>query len=260
MRRVGGRYLHDGHVDRPPLDQRISIISEAAAPALAEATAPARPVLSSRNSRISTCRTASVSVSPHVYIPWRRRRNAWQAGWPAERVPHACRKARHVLIVLENRNPLPMFVRRDAVETLQHLVALDGSPPSSQCASDSDRAPDRVRVQDRARVPRPRRSPHGAGLRPTACRPRPSSTVHRRRFRESARPSSSPLDSAAGGDGQPQRIGTDDHAEVAARAQHPAARIEPPANLGQSPRHVSEIRSDMKLIMDTRPATVKATR
>ena len=32
----------------------------------------------------------------------------------------------HVLVVLDDRHKLPMIVRRDAREALEHLVALDG--------------------------------------------------------------------------------------------------------------------------------------
>ena len=38
-------------------------------------------------------------------------------------------QAFHVLTVLDDGHPLAVGVRGDAVEALQHLVALDGQPP-----------------------------------------------------------------------------------------------------------------------------------
>src|SRR5262245_59018139 len=48
----------------------------------------------------------------------------------AEQVPHYAPKARHVLIVLDDRHPLAMGVRGDAIQSLQHLQVLDGDTTS----------------------------------------------------------------------------------------------------------------------------------
>ena len=46
-----------------------------------------------------------------------------------ERLAKASGQPRHVLIVRENRDPLPMLVRPYTLEALQHFIALDGQPP-----------------------------------------------------------------------------------------------------------------------------------
>ena len=60
----------------------------------------------------------------------------------------------HVLVVLEDGNPLAVLVGRDARQPLQHLVALDLDAAARREAVRQQRAPDRVRVHDRRRRPR----------------------------------------------------------------------------------------------------------
>ena len=64
-----------------------------------------------------------------------------------EHLPDTPGEARHVLVVLEDRNPLPMLMRGDAFEALQHLVARDGEPTRGRVPFRQHGAPDRVRVQ-----------------------------------------------------------------------------------------------------------------
>src|SRR5262249_4241489 len=54
-------------------------------------------------------------------VPTQEKRMAsWVFG---EHLPHAAGQVPHILIILENRNPLLMLVCDDAFEPLQHLVA-----------------------------------------------------------------------------------------------------------------------------------------
>ena len=88
-----------------------------------------------------------------------------------ERLPHLAGKPLHVLVVFEDRNPLAVLVRRDAVETLQHLVAFDGETARRRVTVGEQRAPHRMRVQHGARARELARSRRGAVLPPRAAGP-----------------------------------------------------------------------------------------
>src|SRR5437879_3229843 len=71
----------------------------------------------------------------------------------AQRFADLARQPRHVLVVVDDRDPLPMHVRRDALKPFQHLVSLYGNACDVTVRGlhiRSDRAPNRVRVQDGA--------------------------------------------------------------------------------------------------------------
>ena len=122
-----------------------------------------------------------------------------------------------------------MLVRAHAVESLEHLVAFNGEPTVEPVTVGEQRAPHGMRVQHRAR-PAPahdlevqqrlgrrvaRAAVDGAGLVDVAgC----------------ATASSAPLSTRARRDREPQRVATRDDAEVAAGAEHPAARVEAAAD------------------------------
>ena len=153
-----------------------------------------RATASSRNSTISTCRTACDSVSPQVYNPWRRSRKAWHAGWRVKRFPYLAGQPHHVLIVLEDGNPLLVLVSPDTLEPFEHLVALDGEPARRRrggrratCSTSSACA---------ARRPRPERERfrRGGALPPTAGRHQFPLRRRRHPFRGSDRPARSPFD------------------------------------------------------------------
>ena len=71
---------------------------------------------------------------------------------PVERLPNLGREARHVLIILQDRNPFSVRMRYDAVKALQHLVPLDLEAPGCRVSIGEGGAPQGVRMQ------------HGAGL------------------------------------------------------------------------------------------------
>ena len=56
---------------------------------------------------------------------------------PVKRLPYLAGQPHHVLIVLEDGNPLLVLVGSDTLETLQHLVALDGEPARAAWRSES---------------------------------------------------------------------------------------------------------------------------
>ena len=64
-----------------------------------------------------------------------------------ERRAHLTGKPLHFLVVLEDRNPLALLVRRDAVKTLQHLVAFDDETSGCHVTVGEKSAPDRMCVQ-----------------------------------------------------------------------------------------------------------------
>ena len=57
----------------------------------------------------------------------------------------------HILAVFNDRQPLAMLVRADAIQAFQHLVALDEESALGHMIIRENRAPNRVRMQ------------HGAG-------------------------------------------------------------------------------------------------
>ena len=58
----------------------------------------------------------------------------------------------NVLCVVEDLDPLGMLVGFDAFESLQHFVAVDFEAPFFEMQLREQRAPDRVRVQDRSDI------------------------------------------------------------------------------------------------------------
>ena len=150
------------------------------------------------------------------------------------------RDSRHVLMIVEHRDPFAVLVRRDALEPLEHLVAFDREPAGVSKSLGQNRAPDRMRVQYGASGARPHDLDMQLGLSgglPAAASSHHAAIVD---FEELIRRELS-FEQAAGGDGQPEGIHADYRAEVAARAEHPPPRVEPPTNLGQSLRDRAEI-------------------
>ncbi len=118
-----------------------------------------------------------------------------------------------------------MLVGANALEPLEHLVALDGEAAAVAEPLGQQRAPDRVRVQHRAGAARANDLDVQERFGRRARRPgadRRAALVHLEDLvrRELA------LERRARRDRQPQRVPIDDDAEVAARAQHPAPLVE----------------------------------
>src|SRR5215471_9571687 len=65
---------------------------------------------------------------------------------------HLPREPRHVLVVLDDWDPLPVLVRADSLESLEHLVAFDRQASIARAGIRKNGAPNRVRVQHRARL------------------------------------------------------------------------------------------------------------
>ena len=65
-------------------------------------------------------------VGPPGVEPMSPQQKRVRAGLPDEQVPHHTSEPLHVLIVLDDGNPLTMLVRGDAIEALQHLEILNG--------------------------------------------------------------------------------------------------------------------------------------
>src|SRR5437868_8679719 len=59
----------------------------------------------------------------------------------------SAREPPHILVVLDDRNPLPMRVRCHAFEAFQHLIAVDRYAALRRVDIRQDRAPNRMRVQ-----------------------------------------------------------------------------------------------------------------
>ena len=119
--------------------------------------------------------------------------------------------------------------------------------PRRRVAVGEQRAPHRVRVQHGARAasaddldvePRFRRRPAGSGSRYGAVGIDLQDLVG----------GEIALRQAAGRDRQAKRVAIEDRAEIAARAEHPAARIEPPANLDQVLRYLLELGHEIRSV------------
>src|SRR6478672_2759802 len=147
------------------------------------------------------------------------------------------REPRHILIVLENRNPLPMLVRGHAVKALQHLVSADADAASGGVHIGEDGAPDRVRVEDRAGPPDPRDREVEERFGRRAI-PRSLDDVPVRTDSQDVVRTEDTLVFAAGGDRQPKRLARDHGAEVAARAERPPASVASLTDLSQHARDV----------------------
>src|ERR1700733_794291 len=70
---------------------------------------------------------------------------------PVERLGHAFGEPGHVLIVLDDGNPLAVLMRPHVLEALEHLVAFDAQPPIGRVEVGEHGGPDRMSMQ------------HGAG-------------------------------------------------------------------------------------------------
>ena len=91
-------------------------------------------------------------IAPRVQ-PVAAQQERVRSGLLVERLADALRKPRHVLIVLDDRNPLAVLVRSDAAEPLEHLVAFDREAARARVPSDRTVRPHRVGVQRRHRPP-----------------------------------------------------------------------------------------------------------
>src|SRR5262245_31214788 len=138
-------------------------------------------------------------------------------------------EAGNILVVFDDRHPLAMLVRPNALEPFEHLEPLDRDPAVIAVHVGPERAGYRMRME------------HRSG---TAC---PDDLDVQQRFSGRARDPGSDrfapfvhfedlihrqlaLECRARRDREPQRMTVDDDAEVAACAKHPAALVEAPAD------------------------------
>ena len=142
-----------------------------------------------------------------------------------ESIADSLREFVHVLAVSEYGHFLKGFVRADALKALEHFVAFDPQTASRQVAVGENRAPDGMRVQDRANRWNEfgnhavqERLGRGFLGRPTAD---PSGSIHPHEVVAAE----GRLVLAAGSNEQFERVSRRDHAVVAASAQRPRSRM-----------------------------------
>ena len=151
----------------------------------------------------------------------------------AERTGHAFGERRHVLGILENRQPLAMLVRLYAGESFQHLVALDRQAAAFSMKVGKHRAPDRVSVEHRAGASL---IDHANVQQAFVGRPGVVFTNHARLFinHKNVFSGQRALVDAAGRHRQTQGIAFNDRAQVSTCAEHPATLVEPGRGRHQS--------------------------
>ena len=138
----------------------------------------------------------------------------------------------HVLAVLDNRDPFPMLVCRDAVQPFQHLVAFDEKPALAHVIVRKNRAPHRMCVENRAGTPAvdDRRMQQRFGGRLSRIRRQDAAVAVD--FENVLRLEVSFVQRTRG-NRNPQGIAADDGAEVAACAENPAPPMEVAAELDE---------------------------
>ena len=178
---------------------------------------------------MASCLRKIVAPSVQPVLPQQK---GVRRGKPLERRLDQMREALHVLVVLQNRQPLGVLVRRHALEPLQHLVAGDGQPSLGRMHVREDRAPDRMRMQNRRGAPaacdghvqqRFGRGSAGPFVDGGGVRPDEDDVVD---------PDGAFRDST-GGDGQRQRLARHEGAEVAARPEDPPSRVKIATDLAE---------------------------
>jgi hypothetical protein len=155
-------------------------------------------------------------------------------GIPAQRYIDCTRQPFHVLIILQDRDPLPVLVAGHAAQPLEHFVSIDTQAAGSGMEIREQRTPHGVRVQD------------GPGT--ADARDREVQACFRRGASGSSSDGGTPqvdgddvrgtqgaFVASACGNREPERTTRHDGAEVAAGAERPSAGIEPVARFGECP-------------------------
>ena len=171
---------------------------------------------------MTSCLRKIVTPCVQPVLPQQKGVRCWR---PLERRLDQMREALHVLVVLQNRQPFGVLVRRHALEPFEHLVTGDRQATICRVHVRQDRAPDGMRVQYRPGAAdachgnvqqRLGRRPAGLFAYDGGARPNQNDVVNPdRAFRH-----------RAGGDGQCQRLSRHEDAEVSARPESPSPRVE----------------------------------
>jgi hypothetical protein len=155
-------------------------------------------------------------------------------GAPGQRRFDCPRQPGHVLIVLENRDPLAVLVAGDAAQPFEHLIPVDAEAAGGGVEIREQRAPHGVRVQNRAGAAKPRdRQVQARFRRGRAASPSDDRTLQV--DRHDIRGTQGAFVATAGGNGEAERPPRDYGAEVAAGAERPSAGIKALARLGECP-------------------------
>src|SRR5580693_5050510 len=131
-----------------------------------------------------------------------------------------------------------MLVRSNALETLEHFESFECDPALRSVRAGKNRAPHGMRVQNRACIHAANNGGMQQRLRgwPPFAANHVGLLVHLEKLggREAA------LVQSRRSNSQPQRVARQNRAEVSARSQDPASRIETPSNLRQACGSLSE--------------------